>query len=910
MEYIPKDYVVYRKDRHDCNDNRNGGGVLIAIKSELSSSNMILDTDIELIFINIETTHGTIYIGVLYRSPSSTEDTLQKLETSLNKISTAAHGRPIHLLGDMNLPDINWNNLSIEGNQYPYRINEISLDIFNTLGLEQLVKEPTRHHTNGTNNILDLVLSTHPSYIEDIEVKDGISDHHAVHFTLTHKATRRLQPKKLVKMWSKATEDTIHSLKADVLQECSDLLDRLPNLNTETAWREFEDILLRNENKHIPSKLVNPNTNKPWITRYTRRSIRKRKRAYRAAKIYGTWQNYRDKRIAAHKIMEKSHQIYVDKVVLSDSDKSHKKFWNYIKSLRNEDRNVTTLKSNGVKVTNPENIAAEFNNAFSQVFTREDNAPLPELCDPYPHIEEDTLYAHPDHVYKLLLTINTRKSPGPENISPILLKTLKSEITYTMAALFTMILQTGDIPASFKKAHIIPIHKKGDKTNPLNYRPVSLTSILSKLFEKVTQNIIMTHLKMYNILTPNQHGFRAGLSTETQLINVIDSISYSMDQNYRVDCIVTDFSKAFDVVPHSKLLLKCHNYGIRGVLLKVLENFLKGRTQQVKVDGVLSEETEVLSGVPQGTVLGPLLFLLYINDLPSNITSITKLFADDCMLIRRIKDTQDENTLQSDLDKLSKWCDKWNMPLNLLKCNVIHFTRKISEILPQYMLKSETLKPVTDIKYLGITLNEKLNWSTHTKNTVNKAQKVLNLIKRNFYKSSANTKIMSYKTLVRPILEYASSAWNPHTKYDLGKLEKINRQAARLVHNEYSRKPGTMTELLKEHNWPTMEERFTMNRVGMLHKIINSNSSIVDKNIRFSDYQRPRAANNKQILRPPTHTLLHSCSFYPRSAAEWNTLPQVIVDIKNNKSFKSSISKSPQILENALSASRRLVNGF
>ena len=181
--------------------------------------------------------------------------------------------------------------------------------------------------------------------------------------------------------------------------------------------------------------------------------------------------------------------------MLSDSDKSRKKFWSYIKSLRNGDGNVTTVKSNGVNVTEPSKVAQEFNKAFSEVFTKEDKSePQPNLGNPYPQIEEDNLYVHPDQMYKLLHTINTKKSPGPDTISPILLKTLKSEITYTLAAIFTKILQTGDIPSSFKKAHIIPIHKKDDKTNPLNYRPVSLTSICSKLLEKIIQHIIMNHL--------------------------------------------------------------------------------------------------------------------------------------------------------------------------------------------------------------------------------------------------------------------------------------------------------------------------------------------------------------------------------------------------------------------------------
>ena len=907
-EYIPREYVVHRRDRHDCGDIRKGGGVLIAVKAELPSSVMCLDTKIELLFISIETLQGSIFLGVCYRPPSSKVDTLVKLRTSLKKVSAFAHGRLIHLLGDLNLPDINWETSTVEGNQYSAEINNMSLDIINTFGFEQQVKTPTRHDNSGTSNILDLVLTTHPSYIEDLEIKAGLSDHLAVHFTLSHKANRRKKAKKNVKMWSKASSEAIDSLKRDVLNDCLSLLDKLPNLDVETTWTEFESILILNENKYIPSKTVNPNTRKPWITRSTKRAIRKRTRAFRSAKQYGTWDNYSQKRKQAHRDINESHQLYIDNVVLSDADKSRTKFWNYIKSLKNGDGNITTLKANGTKVTEPAKVAEEFNKAFKQVFTKEDeSAPLPNLSDPYPPIDEENLYAHPDQIYKLLHSLNIKKSPGPDNISPILLKTLKSEITFIMAAIFTKILQTGDIPSSFKKAHIVPIYKKDDKTNPLNYRPVSLTSLCSKLFEKITQLIIMNHLITHNILTHCQHGFRPGFSTVTQLINVIDNITQALDNNHRVDCIVTDFSKAFDVVPHSLLLLKCSNYGIRGVLLKIIENFLRGRTQQVKVDGVLSNETEVLSGVPQGTVLGPLLFLIYINDLPFNISYMAKLFADDCMLYRTVKTPADTTSLQNDLDTVSAWCEKWKMPLNILKCSVIHFSKKLNEILPQYTLQNDILKPSTDIKYLGVTLNEKMNWKTHVTNTTNKAQKVINLIKRNFYKSSSDTKILCYNTLVRPTLEYASSAWSPHTQSDCVKLENINRQAARLAFKEHRREPGTMTNLLKEKNWPTLEERSTVNRLGMLHKIMHSATPIVDQTVQLSEYQRPRAPNDQQLIRPHCRTLQRSSTFFPRSATEWNTLPQVLVDISDNKLFKRKLNDSPDVILNAISASRRLL---
>ena len=228
----------------------------------------------------------------------------------------------------MNLPDIDWNDLIIEGNQYAHDINNAALEIFNNLELEQLVKTATGNDTSGTNNILDLVLTTHPTFVVGLEVKEGISDHDAIHLKIIHKTKRKHATKKTVKMWSKASNETIEDLKNDVLNEYSSLLDRLPHLDIKTAWTEFENILVTNESKYIPAKHVDPNRNKPWINKTAKKAIRKSKRAYRIAKTYATWKNYRDKRIAARREIEKSHRLYVDTVVLELYKNTEKWRWN------------------------------------------------------------------------------------------------------------------------------------------------------------------------------------------------------------------------------------------------------------------------------------------------------------------------------------------------------------------------------------------------------------------------------------------------------------------------------------------------------------------------------------------------------------------------------------------------------
>ena len=224
-------------------------------------------------------------------------------------------------------------------------------------------------------------------------------------------------------------------------------------------------------------------------------------------------------------------------------------------------------------------------------------------------------------------------------------------------------------------ANIIPIHKKGDKSLPVNYRPISLTSASCKIMEHIIFHSILNHLNRYNIINPNQHGFRPGLSYQTQLVLLVDEILKAMDSHHQVDLLLLDFSKAFDTVAHNKLLLKLAHYGIQSNTHQWIATWLTMRTQNVIVEGERSQDKRVLSGVPQGTVLGPLMFLLYINDINTNICSPICLFADDCILYRIIETPDDHQYLQSDLNSLIQWTMQWQMKLNPEKCITLRCTR-------------------------------------------------------------------------------------------------------------------------------------------------------------------------------------------------------------------------------------------
>ena len=298
----------------------------------------------------------------------------------------------------------------------------------------------------------------------------------------------------------------------------------------------------------------------------------------------------------------------------------------------------------------------------------------------------------------------------------------------------------------------------------------------------------MTHLDAHNVLVDHQHGFRSNRSCETQLINTIEHLARSINYRNQTDLLILDFSKAFDTVAHKRLLLKLEYYGIRGHHLNWMQSGLLNRTQQVVLEGEHSEKSNVKSGVPQGTVLGSLCFLLYINDMGL------------------VHNANDALHLQRDLDSLVIWAQEWQMNFHPSKCYVLRIYRIKNPIIHHYTMLGQTLKVVGHQPYLGITISETLNWKTHILGVKNKANKTLGCIKRNLHLCPERVKAQAYTSLMRPILEYGSVAWDPYRMYKKSWLEQIQRRAARFGTKTYSRREGCVTQSLNHLNWPLLEQ--------------------------------------------------------------------------------------------------------
>ena len=325
--------------------------------------------------------------------------------------------------------------------------------------------------------------------------------------------------------------------------------------------------------------------------------------------------------------------------------------------------------------------------------------------------------------------------------------------------------------------------------------------------EHIVLSHIAKHLSANKILLDSQHGFRQRLSTVTQLITSTHDWASTLQHRGQTDVILLDFSKAFDKVPHLRLSAKLNHYGIRGQTLDWISSFLDNRTQAVSVNGTHSSWGKVSSGVPRGSVLGPALFLLYINDIQDHIQSTMRLFADDSIVYREIVRPEDHDLLQQDQQALADWSSTWLMQFNIKKCAILTITRKRMPSHHQYKIFGETLERVDQHDYLGVTISHDLRWDVHCNKTKQKASRTLGLLCRTLSPCKQNVKAKAYQTLVRlrPQLEYASVTWNPYTLVGVNRMEQVQRAAARFVFGNY-RRTMSVTPLINTLGWDLHEK--------------------------------------------------------------------------------------------------------
>ena len=544
-------------------------------------------------------------------------------------------------------------------------------------------------------------------------------------------------------------------------------------------------------------------------------------------------------------------------------------------------------KPDGSKATRDSEKADTLNDFFKTVYLDEGTGNIPE---PPNYAYQQTLNnfkIDEEDVKKLLKNLEPFKAPGPDSLHPYLIKQLADQLAEPVTIIYKLSLKEGVIPSDWKTATVCPIYKrKGNRNDPSNYRPVSLTCILCKVMETLVRKQIMIHLQINNLLSQQQHGFVTGKSCMTNLIETIDDWTQALEEDSSLDAIYMDFKKAFDTVPHQRLLRKIQATGIQGQTLKWIEAFLENRTQKVVVNGAKSSPAEVTSGIPQGSVLGPTLFVIYINDLPQNLNNKVQLFADDTKLYGKSNTSQEQDLIQQDLNTLQEWSEKWLLAFHPDKCHTIKIGKTKSYA--KYHMKHKEgevveLKEATSEKDLGVVVDNDLNFKQHIATAVSKGNKVLGLIRRSFKTGEKETFVNLYKSIVRPLLEYGNVVWHPLLKSQEKDIEDVQRRATKLIG---SIKDLTYSERLEQLKLPSLQHRRRRGDMIETYKYITKKYSAKKPEWKLND--RNRGNGYKLAKHGPTQK--QRVNFLTnRVINDWNKLPAKVVQAETLNQFKNRL---------------------
>ncbi len=555
-----------------------------------------------------------------------------------------------------------------------------------------------------------------------------------------------------------------------------------------------------------------------------------------------------------------------------------KLFWNYTRHFTRSSSTIDMIVDGEDKITDDTQKAEILNSYFTSVLIVEPEIkiPLPQA----PNVGNVILDfdVTPEIVRDKLSKLKPNKASGPDNVSVNVLRNCLN-FDLPLAIIFNQSLQMGQLPQDWRDANVTPLHKKGSRQLRSNYRPVSLTSQVVKLMERIVQVNILKIVLKNKTISCDQHGFQDGCSCVTQLLECIFDWTENFDNKLQTDIIYLDFAKAFDTVPHKRLIHKLKQAGIRGKVLRWVSAFLSNRRQRVILRNGSSSWQNVTSGVPQGSILGPLLFLIYVNDLPDSVRGTSKMFADDTKVYCPIQTLSDCERLQDDLNALSCWSNTWLLRFNAGKCVVVKTRQKIDY---DYTLDGVNLTQVHEQKDLGVNISDTLLPSSHVQDIVKKANQRTGIVKRCF--TGLENKIgLLYKSIIRPVLEYGAPAWNPWHKKDIDVLESSQRRCVKLAPN---------TNLGLE----SLEHRRMLTDLTETYKIVHGYYKN-DYSHFFSKPGRNLRGHSCKLAKKSNRTDIAKNFFSNRVVNPWNNLPESVANAPSLSTFKKRLRSLPTGLE-------------
>ena len=676
------------------------------------------------------------------------------------------------------------------------------------------------------------------------------------------------------------------------------------SFTVEEAWASLNNTIINIADKHAPTRIKRVRANTlPWITDEIRALIIQRNFHHKKAQKSGSnneWQVYRSFRnLVTSRIRRTKKHYYSNLIEVNKTDSS--KLWKTIKSIISTNvcsSQVESLVIDGENITDPASISARFGTFFSSI-TASLRQTLPStphpfllhhpLGNPGPGVNFRLTSISEDFVHKQLRAINIMKSSGLENIPSRLLKDGADALVKPLTLLMNRTIYEGTIPSDWKHAVVTPVHKADPKTVPSHFRPISVLPVFSKILERAVHQMIYKYLQEHKLLSAHQSGFRPLHSTSTCLTHVTNTLLHNIDKGYLTGLVLLDLSKAFDTLDHNVMLDKLSDFGFNRSALQWFSSYLTGRTQSICVNGVTSEPMSIQFGVPQGSVLGPLLFIMYINDLPLAVRVCNvELYADDTLLFFASKSVRDiESQLTSDLENLISWFHSNFLILNVNKTKIMLIgTYQRLSAADGFSIRADNtdLDRVYAFKYLGVLMDQTLSWKDHIDSLGKKISSRLGMLRRARKVLPKATCVTLYNTMVLPLFDYCAAVWDGCGVGYKGYLDKLNRRAACIIEG----RSVAADELFTVFSWPNLQARRDYLKCVLVYKSLrNLAPAYLLTEFKYAHQIHTYNTRHCDLLRfPLAKTAKYQGSFRFNGARAFNALPLKIRNAIDLKEFK------------------------
>ena len=807
----------------------------------------------------------------------------------LYNVLRGLHGNVV-VVGDFNLPSIDW-----ERNWAGNVREEGFVDLVENKFWVQHVLDPT--HEDG--NTLDLCLSSQEDTVAGVEILEplGNGDHNMLEIDLVGPLDNNDSLEEIPD-WAKADLEQLRVALQNV-----DWNKEMESMSGTEAMDKFYMVLDREVERFVPKKLRRKSSKPLWMKKSILRMIRKKRRLWRSyttdertKKDYASFQAFKKVQKEVEKAVKKAKKK-LERSLAKNAKKNPKAFYSYIKKKTSNKVTVGPLKnSEGKLITDDKEMADTLNRHYCNIFTKEDLSNMPSV---------EILYHGDDYLSSVSFTtekvtaklkrLKPTSAPGPDKVWTKILHDLAEVLAGPLAVIYTRLLEEKTVPDIWLKSLVCPIFKKGTKSDPGNYRPVSLTCVVGKVMESILVDALIAHMVTNKLLRASQHGFHPGKSTVTCMLEYLETLTRWLDEGWSFDVLYCDFAKAFDKVPWERLLGKMEGIGVSGDLLGWVRVWLTGGRQQcVVLNGQQSGWREIVSGVIQGSCLGPALFLIFINDIDTAVdltASCLFKFADDTKLACIVETEEDSKKFQEGVDGLATWSKDWQLLFNVGKCKIMHFGVKNKRF--GYSLDGVRLEEVELEKDVGVLVASSLKPSQQCSAAAGKANGVLGQISRAVKYRDKKTFIQIYKVYVRPHLEYCIQAWSPYLKADKEKLEKVQRRAVNMVAGLKGR---TYQDKLREVGLTSLEDRRERGDMIQTFKIIQGIDHVEAGTWFSMANERGReGAVNTRISKDTTRLVEGNSNyeirrnfFSQRVPSRWNSLPEATRQKSSVLGFKAA----------------------